>query len=74
MSNELFVELSDEQQEVVAGGDATLFLGNFAYYDLQAVGGYSGAAAGPGGAGGTSGGYAMDLTTIGASVFYGNAT
>jgi hypothetical protein len=74
MSNELFVELSDEQQEVVAGGDATLFLGNIGIYDLQAVGGYSVAGAGPGGGFGTSAGSAVDLTTIGASVFYGNAT
>jgi hypothetical protein len=74
MSTELFVELSDEQQEVVAGGDASLFLGNFAYYDLQAVGGGSGAGAGPGGATGVSWGSAVDLTTIGASIFYGQAT
>jgi hypothetical protein len=74
MSTELFVELSDEQQELVAGGDATLFLGNFAYYDLQAVGGVSGAVAGPGGAGAGSHGSAVDLTTIGASIFYGQAT
>jgi hypothetical protein len=74
MSNELFVELNDEQQELVAGGDASLFLGNIAIYDLQAVGGMSGAGAGPGGAMGASGGYATDLTTIGASIFYGQAT
>jgi hypothetical protein len=72
--SELFVELSDEQQEVLAGGDATLFLGNIGIYDFQGVGGYSTAFAGPGGAGGTSGGYVKDLSTLGASVFYGNAT
>jgi hypothetical protein len=74
MSSEFFVELNDEQQELVAGGDASLFLGNIAIYDLQAVGGMSGAGAGPGGAGAGSMGSAVDLTTIGASIFYGQAT
>jgi hypothetical protein len=74
MSNELFVELSDEQQELVAGGDASLFLGNLAIYDLQTVWGYSGAVAGPNGAASSSGGYVADLTTVGLSIFAGQAT
>jgi hypothetical protein len=57
MSNELFVELSDEQQEIVAGGTATLALLNASYFQKDLVTGTSISASGPGGTmSGSSGG------------------
>jgi hypothetical protein len=50
MSNELFVELSDEQQEIVAGGQATLALFNASFFTSDTVLGNSLSASTPGGA------------------------
>jgi hypothetical protein len=70
MSNELFVELSDEQQELIAGGDAALALLNATKFqsELNAVGGNSFSAATPAGALGASGGFAIDQDIESASI------
>jgi hypothetical protein len=57
MSNELFVELNDEQQEVVTGGLAALTLLNASFFSSDTVVGSSFSVSGPGGAqAGSSGG------------------
>jgi hypothetical protein len=72
MSNELFVELSDEQQELIAGGDAALQLANLSLFatEINKVGGRSNAVATPFGAVASSEGYATDLNTVSASLSY----
>jgi hypothetical protein len=66
MSNELFVELSDEQQEVVAGG-ASLdqFLTQTTYsFDQLAFGGTSASGIGGSIAGGMGGATSTDTTGL----------
>jgi hypothetical protein len=61
MSNELFVELNDEQQEVVTGGLAALTLLNISAYSVDTVMGNSYSLSTPGGAAATSGGGAQSI-------------
>jgi hypothetical protein len=74
MSNELFVELSDDQQEVVTGGLAALVLYNTSYFKQDTVMGNSGTVATPGGALAGSNGGAQSiksgsLSALGAIAF-----
>ena len=68
MSNELFVELNDEQQEIVAGGAASLLSISETYFDQQTVFGNTVSASGPGGSYTASNGAAQDTTTYGLSL------
>jgi hypothetical protein len=68
MSNELFVELNDEQQEIVAGGAASLDSASFTLYDAQTVLGGTASMSGPGGSITASQGAAQDITTFGVSL------
>jgi hypothetical protein len=61
MSNELFVELSDDQQEVVTGGLAALALYNKSYFSQDTVMGNSLSVSGPGGAQAHSNGGAQSI-------------
>jgi hypothetical protein len=67
MSNELFVELNDEQQEIVAGGNASLQSLSITAFDQQTVLGGTASASGPGGSFTASNGAAQDITTFGLS-------
>jgi hypothetical protein len=67
MSNELFVELNDEQQEVVAGGLASLALLNITAFSQDTVLGTSGSMATPVGAVAQSGGGAQSTDSLGIS-------
>jgi hypothetical protein len=67
MSNELFVELNDEQQEIVAGGAASLQSLSITAFDQQTVFGNTASASGPGGSFTASNGAAQDTTTFGLS-------
>jgi hypothetical protein len=66
--SELFVEISEEQQEVVAGGDIGFFNFNGALYDANGVINGSVVGAGAGGATAISGTTIMDITSIGVSL------
>jgi hypothetical protein len=68
MSNELFVELNDEQQEIVAGGAASLTSLSITAFDKQAVSGGTASMSGPGGSMTASHGGAVDTTTFGLSL------
>jgi hypothetical protein len=68
MSNELFVELNDEQQEIVAGGAASLTSLSITAFDQQAVLGGTASLSGPGGSLTASEGAAIDTTTFGLSL------
>jgi hypothetical protein len=74
MSNELFVELSDEQQEIVAGGQATLALLNASFFTSDTVLGTSATVAGPGGAAGLSGGGAQAIKSGSLSALFASAS
>jgi hypothetical protein len=74
MSNELFVELSDEQQEIVAGGTATLALLNTSFFTSDTVLGNSYSASGPGGAVAGSGGGAQAIKSGSLSILFAQAS
>ncbi|MDJ0795514.1 MAG: CTB family bacteriocin [Calothrix sp. MO_167.B12] len=59
--SELFVEISEEQQEVVAGGDIGFFQGSFATFEYEAIGNVGTSVAGPGGAAAGSVTTAVDI-------------
>ncbi len=67
MSNELFVEMNDEQQEIVSGGAASLLSTSETSFDAQTVFGSTGSFSGPAGSFTTSNGAAQDITTTGFS-------
>ena len=67
MSNELFVELNDEQQEIIAGGAASLLSISETSFDAQTVFGNTASFSGPNGSMTTSNGAAQDITTTGFS-------
>jgi hypothetical protein len=73
MSNELFVELNDEQQEIVAGGAAELTSLSITAFDAQTVLGGTASMSGPGGSVTASQGAAQDITTLGVSFLNVNA-
>jgi hypothetical protein len=73
MSNELFVELNDEQQEIVAGGAASLDSASITVFDAQTVLGGTASMSGPGGSVTASQGAAQDITTFGVSLLSINA-
>jgi hypothetical protein len=66
--SELFVELNDEQQEIVAGGAASLKSLSITAFDKQAVSGGTASMSGPGGSMTASHGGAVDTTTFGLSL------
>ncbi len=68
MSSELFVELNDEQQEIVAGGAASLLSISNTVFDAQTVLGGTASISGPGGSATASQGAAQDITTSGFSL------
>jgi hypothetical protein len=74
MSNELFVELSDDQQEVVAGGQASLALLNASFFTQDTVLGTSLSASGPGGAAAGSGGGAQSIKSGSLSALLASAS
>jgi hypothetical protein len=63
MSNELFVELSDDQQEVVTGGEATLALYNATDFTKDSVFGASASFSTPYGAAAASDGGAQHINS-----------
>jgi hypothetical protein len=63
MSNELFVELSDDQQEIVTGGLAVQELLNISNFTQDQVAGTSFATAGPTGASAGSSGAAQHINS-----------
>jgi hypothetical protein len=73
VSNELFVELNDEQQEVVAGGAASLTLLNITAFSQDTVLGTSGSAAGNWGAWSGSSGGAQSTDSFGLSFLAASA-
>jgi hypothetical protein len=74
MSNELFVELSDEQQEIVAGGQATLALLNISSYQKDTVFGDSFSKSTPGGAMSGSSGGAQSIKSGSLSALFASAS
>jgi hypothetical protein len=74
MSNELFVELSDEQQEIVAGGTATLALFNASYFASDMVVGNSFSTSGPGGGIAGSSGGAQSIKSGSISALFAQAS
>jgi type IV secretory pathway TrbL component len=74
MSNELFVELSDEQQEIVAGGQATLALFNASSFVQDTVVGTSLSQSGPGGSSSGSSGGAQHTASGSFSILYASAS
>ncbi len=67
MSNEMFVELNDEQQEIISGGEASLLSISETSFDAQTVFGNTASTSGPGGSFTASNGAAQDITTTGFS-------
>ncbi|MDJ0795516.1 MAG: CTB family bacteriocin [Calothrix sp. MO_167.B12] len=59
--SKLFVEISEEQQEVVAGGNIGLFQASFADYEYEAIGNIGTSVAGPGGGAAGSVTQAVDI-------------
>jgi hypothetical protein len=74
MSNELFVELSDGQQEVVTGGEATLALFNASDFTQDTVFGSSASLSGPGGAAAASDGGAQHINSRSLSALLATAS
>jgi hypothetical protein len=72
MSNELFVELNDEQQEIIAGG-ASLDSASITAFKQQIVAGGTVSSSGPGGSFTASNGAAQNTETFGLSVLAINA-
>ena len=66
MSNELFVELNDEQQEIIAGG-ASLDSLSITAFQQQTVLGGTASMSGPGGSATASQGAAQNTATFGVS-------
>mgnify|MGYP003483822587 CR=1 FL=1 len=66
MSNELFVELNDEQQEIIAGG-ASLDSLSITAFQQQTVLGGTASISGPGGSATASQGAAQNTETFGLS-------
>jgi hypothetical protein len=66
MSNELFVELNDEQQEIIAGG-ADLNSLSITAFQKQTVLGGTASSSGPGGSFTASNGAAQNTETFGLS-------
>jgi hypothetical protein len=74
MSNELFVELSDDQQEVVTGGAATLALFNASDFTKDTVFGSSASLSGPDGAVAASDGGAQHINSNSYSALFATAS
>ena len=67
MSNELFVELNDEQQEIIAGGASLNSLSITAFQQQTVLGGTA-SISGPGGSATDSRGAAQSIDTFGVSL------
>jgi hypothetical protein len=74
MSNELFVELSDGQQEVVTGGAATLALLNATDFTKDTVFGSSASLSSPGGSVAASDGGAQHINSNSLSTLFATAS